>query len=296
MDQFLDYFINYLNVERGLSANTLSAYSRDLSSYLSYLIDKEVIDSPVDIGQSQVLAYLLVLKKNGLSPRSRARHLSSLRMFHRFLLREKYVETDPTALLESPRCLQRLPKLLSQQQVESLLDAPDGDKPLPLRDRAMLETLYATGMRVSELVGLKLVDLKLDIGCVNAFGKGSKQRLIPIGEVALEILHDYLQNGRPKLQKETICDQVFLNRLGKSMSRQGFWKNLKRYAQLAGITHEVYPHMLRHSFATHLLENGADLRAVQTMLGHADISTTQIYTHVIQERLKQLHQRYHPRG
>ncbi len=296
MDQYLDYFMNYLEVERGLSKNTLSAYSRDLSEYMRFLAVKKKLKTTAGIRQAVVLEYLGQLKKNGLSPRSRARSLSSLRMFHRFLLNEKYAETDPTALIESPRSLQCLPRLLSQTQVDALLAAPVGDSALALRDRAMLETLYATGMRVSELVGLQQADLKLDIGCVNAFGKGGKQRLIPLGEVALEILHDYLQNGRPKLQKKVVCDRVFLNRFGKGMSRQGFWKNLKRYALEAGIAHDVYPHMLRHSFATHLLENGADLRAVQTMLGHADISTTQIYTHVIQERLKQLHQRYHPRG
>jgi integrase/recombinase XerD len=296
MDQHLDVFINYLKVERGLAENTLTAYSRDLNLYLDFLVIKAGLQGLGEVRQAQVLEYLSRLKQQGLSPRSRARNLSALRMFHRFLLREKICPADPTALIESPRSLQKLPKLLSQAQVEDLLRAPTGDKPLALRDKAMLETLYATGMRVSELVNLKLVDLKLDIGCVNAFGKGNKQRLIPLGEVALEILRDYLQNGRPKLQKQHVCDQVFLNRLGKAMSRQGFWKNLKRYALQAGIRHDVYPHMLRHSFATHLLENGADLRAVQTMLGHADISTTQIYTHVIQERLKKLHQDFHPRG
>ncbi|SHJ58566.1 tyrosine recombinase XerD subunit [Malonomonas rubra DSM 5091] len=296
MDEYLDYFINHLKVERGLAQNTLSAYSRDLSRYIDFLVDKEKLTALVDVRQQMVINFLAALKKDGLSARSRARHLSALRMFHRFLLREKYTQIDPTALIESPRALPGLPKLLSQQQVEDLLCAPGDATPMTLRDRAMLETLYATGMRVSELVGLNLIDLKLDVGCVNAFGKGGKQRLIPLGEVALEILGDYLQNGRPKLQKSTGCEQVFLNRSGKAMSRQGFWKNLKRYALQAGIRQDVYPHMLRHSFATHLLENGADLRAVQTMLGHADISTTQIYTHVIQERLKQLHQRYHPRG
>lgn len=296
MDEYLDYFINYLKVERGLSVNTLSAYSRDLQVYLTYLSENTEIKSLAQVNQTQVLGFLGWQKNNGLSPRSRARNLSSLRMFHRFLLREKYTDSDPTALIESPRALQSLPKLLSQKQVEKLLLSPTGGNPLAVRDRAMLETLYATGMRVSELVDLRIVDLKLDIGCVNAFGKGGKQRLIPLGEIALEVLSDYLQYSRPKLLKEKICSQVFLNRSGKSMSRQGFWKNLKRYALQSGISHPVYPHMLRHSFATHLLENGADLRAVQTMLGHADISTTQIYTHVIQERLKQIHLRYHPRG
>ena len=296
MDRQLDFFINYLKVERGLAENTLVSYSRDLNSYIDFLIKKAKVARLSGVRQAVILAYLGELKKRGLSPRSRARCLTAIRMFHRFLLSEKYAEIDPTALIESPRSVQALPKLLSQNQVEALLEAPKGYGALAMRDRAMLETLYATGMRVSELVGLKLVDLKLDIGCLNALGKGSKQGLLPLGEVALDILREYLQNGRPSLLKRVICDQVFLNRLGKPMSRQGFWKNLKRYAQQAGITHEVYPHMLRHSFATHLLENGADLRAVQTMLGHADISTTQIYTHVIQERLKKIHQQYHPRG
>lgn len=296
MDKHLDYFINYLKVERGLSLNTLAAYSRDLTRYLAYLRDREAISAFSQVRPAHLVSFLGELKSAGLSPRSRARNLSALRMLHRFLLREKHSDSDPTALLESPRALQPLPKLLSQQQVDALLNAPRGGTALALRDRAMLEILYATGMRVSELVGLRLVDLKLDIGCINAFGKGGKQRLIPLGEMALEIIQDYLQNSRPKLLKAVIHDQVFLNRSGTPMSRQGFWKNLKRYALQVGITHAVYPHMLRHSFATHLLENGADLRAVQTMLGHADISTTQIYTHVIQERLKQLHQRFHPRG
>jgi len=295
MDQYLDYFLNYLEVERGLSSNTLEAYGRDLAGYLEYLQQADVA-SLDEIRQLQVLGYLGILKRNNLAPRSRARTLSALRMFHRFLLQEKYATADPTALIESPRALQPLPRLLSQVEVERLLLAPQGEGALSLRDRAMLEVLYATGMRVSELVGLRCSDLKLDIGCVNAFGKGGKQRLIPLGEVALEILHDYLQNGRPQLVKDDRLETVFISRRGRGMSRQGFWKNLKRYALLAGISHEVYPHMLRHSFATHLLENGADLRAVQTMLGHADISTTQIYTHVIQERLKKIHQQFHPRG
>ncbi len=295
MNHYLDNFLNYLKVEKGLSLHTLDAYGRDLANYLEFL-QNAAVTSPDKIGQQQVLRFLAAQKTAGLAPRSRARTLSALRTFHRFLLREKYADLDPTALIESPRTVQPLPKLLSQAEVERLLAAPQGESVLVLRDRAMLEVLYATGMRVSELVGLRLGDLKLDIGCVNAFGKGGKQRLIPLGEVALEILQDYLHNGRPQLQTVEIVDQLFLNRRGKSLSRQGFWKTLQRYALLAGITQNVYPHMLRHSFATHLLENGADLRAVQTMLGHVDISTTQIYTHVIQERLKQIHQQFHPRG
>jgi len=295
MDRYLDYFLHYLEIERGLSANTLEAYGRDLARYLEFL-DQEGFASLEEVRQQQILRYLETLQGRKVAPRSRGRALSALRMFHRFLLQEKYLAVDPTALVESPRTLQPLPRLLSQQEVEKLLSAPQGEGALSLRDRAMLEVLYATGTRVSELIGLRCGDLKLDIGCINAFGKGGKQRLIPLGEVALETLQEYLQYGRPQMIRDPRIDQLFLNRQGKGMSRQGFWKNLKRYALQAGIVQDVYPHMLRHSFATHLLENGADLRAVQTMLGHADISTTQIYTHVIQERLKKVHQQYHPRG
>ena len=296
MDRYLDFFFNFLSVEKGLSSNTLNAYGRDLAVYTDYLTMHEKIIDPVAINQLMVLHYLNFLKSRGLSPRSRARNLSTLRSFHRFLLRENYTVHDPTALLESPRSLPALPRLLSKKEVECLLQAPTGDTPIAIRDRAMLEVLYATGMRVSELVGLRLGDLKLDIGCLNAFGKGSKQRLIPLGEVAIEILQEYLQNGRHELLKNLTSEEVFLNVRGKKLSRQGFWKNLRNYALKAEIKQKVYPHMLRHSFATHLLENGADLRSVQTMLGHVDISTTQIYTHVIQERLQKLHQQYHPRG
>ena len=295
MNSVLDQFLNYLQVERGLAKNTLEAYGRDLASYVGFL-QEGGIKSPDRISPQLVSGFLSECKNAGLSSRSRARILSALRGFHRFLLNEKYCQLDPVALIEAPRIEQSLPKLLSQKEVECLLLAPRGNTPLALRDRAMLEVLYATGMRVSELVGLSLGDLKLDIGCVNVFGKGGKQRLVPMGVVALEILQDYLHNGRLLLQKDLITELLFLNRRGKGLSRQGFWKNLKRYALEAGIRQDVYPHMLRHSFATHLLENGADLRAVQAMLGHADISTTQIYTHVIQERLKQVHRQFHPRG
>ncbi len=296
MDRYLDFYFNYLTVEKGLSDNTLNAYGRDLSSYANYLKERKNIDNPADISQLILLDYLAFLKNNGLSPRSRARVLSALRSFHRFLIEENHTAHDPTALVESPRSLSALPQLLSQKDVERLLQAPAGDSPIAVRDRAMLEVLYATGMRVSELVSLRLGDLKLDIGCLNAFGKGSKQRLIPLGEDAIEILRKYLQDGRLTLLKNLTSEEVFLNARGKKLSRQGFWKNLQAYALKADIKQKVYPHMLRHSFATHLLENGADLRAVQTMLGHADISTTQIYTHVIQERLQKIHQQYHPRG
>ncbi|HEX9777653.1 MAG TPA: site-specific tyrosine recombinase XerD [Geopsychrobacteraceae bacterium] len=295
MDSFVDLFLNYLTVEKGLAANTLEAYGRDLSRYLNYL-DRAGISAPDNISRSDVLRYLAGLKREGLAARSRARALSSVRTFHRFLRLEKLSGQDPTALIEAPRLLRPLPHLLSQEDVERLLAGPRGDQPLVRRDRAMLEVLYATGVRVSELVSLRLSDLNLEIGCLRAFGKGSKERLIPFGEAALAALTDYLADGRGRLNKREQEPLLFLNRSGKGLTRQGFWKILKRRALEAGIVQSISPHMLRHSFATHLLENGADLRAVQTMLGHADISTTQIYTHVIRERLRQVHEQYHPRG
>ncbi|MCF6180003.1 MAG: site-specific tyrosine recombinase XerD [Geopsychrobacter sp.] len=295
MDSYLDVYMNYLVVEKGLAKNTLEAYGRDLRLYLDYLLSRG-ITSVVKIGQAEVLDYLATLKEQGLGPRSRARVLSAMRSFHRFLLREKHAGGDPTLLLKSPKTLRALPHFLSQPEVESLLAAPSGTDPLALRDRAMLEVLYATGLRVSELVGLGLADINRDIGCLSAFGKGSKQRLVPLGEVALSALEEYLADGRELFKPKVGCAFLFLNRRGGGLSRQGFWKILRRNAQLAGIDFKIYPHMLRHSFATHLLENGADLRAVQVMLGHADISTTQIYTHVMRERMKQIHQQFHPRG
>jgi integrase/recombinase XerD len=295
LDRYIDIFLDYLRVEKGLAVNTLEAYSRDLAAYGRFL-QQAGVTAFAQVDQEQLLAFLTHLKLAGLAPRSRSRVLSALRGLHRFLVREHYLDQDPTRLIDSPRTLRSLPELLSPAEVERLLATPVGDGNIALRDRAMLELLYATGMRVSELVGLRLADLKLDIGCLTAFGKGSKQRLIPLGDPALEALGDYLEQARAQLLHGATAAEVFVNRRGGPMSRQGFWKNLKGYALKAGILKSVYPHMLRHSFATHLLDNGADLRAVQAMLGHADISTTQIYTHVVQERLKKVHQQFHPRG
>jgi len=286
--------MNYLLVERGLSANTLEAYGRDLSRYLTFL-DDEGISGPDDVKGSSILLFLSKLKGEGLSPRSRARALVALRMFHKFLLSEGYAATNPAVRVEAPKTLSSLPHTLSPSEVDRLLDAPKGDVPLDLRDRAMLEILYATGLRVSELIGLKMGDLQLDVGYLTAFGKRKKQRIVPIGESAIDELRRYLGLGRPFLQKGTETF-IFLNRAGKGLTRQGFWKIIKRRALEAGINKNITPHTLRHSFATHLLENGADLRSVQTMLGHADISTTQIYTHVTRERLRKIHEQYHPRG
>lgn len=296
MDRWADDFLDYASVVKGAAKNTLEAYGRDLVSYLGYLQHQEKVSRPEEIDSLMIVRFLTREMKQGLSARSRARRLSTVRQFHQFMLREGYLDSDPSARIDAPRDVHKLPQLLSFAEVERLLETPAGERAVCRRDKAMLEVLYATGMRVTELVGLRVADLKLDIGCLQVMGKGSKQRLIPLGEVALEYLGEYLHNARPRLATGTSGQEVFLNVRGGRMSRQGFWKNLKRYALRAGIRQPVYPHLLRHSFATHLLENGADLRVVQTMLGHADVSTTQIYTHVVQERLKQIHQQYHPRG
>jgi len=295
MNSYLDFFLNYLIVEKGLSVNTLDAYGRDLARYLDFL-EKEGISHPDGISPFVVMQFLTQMKSAGLSPRSRARALVSLRMFHKFLMAEKIASANPASRVEAPKSLTPLPQILSPGEVERLLAAPGGDDPLALRDRAMLEILYATGLRVSELVGLKMSDLQLQVGYLSAFGKRRKERIVPMGESAVAELRRYLQFGRPLLEKEAAGPFVFLNRNGKGLTRQGFWKIIKRRAGETGITKNITPHTLRHSFATHLLENGADLRSVQTMLGHADISTTQIYTHVTRERLKKIHQQFHPRG
>lgn len=295
METFLDLFLNYLVVEKGLSRNTLDAYGRDLGRYLEFLAKASIV-GPDQVTPALVLRFLAQLKDQGLAPRSRARTLVALRTFHRFLLQEGYARANPAARVEAPKSLQPLPHTLSPLEVERLLQAPSGDKPLALRDRAMLEILYATGLRVSELVGLKQENLQLDIGYLVTFGKGRKERIVPMGEVSMAALRTYLQLGRPLLCRQTNSVLLFLNRGGKGLTRQGFWKIIKRRALQAGIAKNIMPHTLRHSFATHLLENGADLRSVQTMLGHADISTTQIYTHVTRARLKQLHGQFHPRG
>jgi integrase/recombinase XerD len=254
------------------------------------------VAEPDAVSSPLVLRFLASLKEGGLSPRSRARALVALRTFHRFLLAEEHATVNPTTQVEAPKSLHRLPQTLSPAEVELLLASPLGEEPRALRDRAMLEVLYATGLRVTELVQLRVADVQLEVGYLSAFGKRSKQRIVPLGEAALGEVRHYLQLGRSFLLKEGDSAVLFLNRGGKGLTRQGFWKIIKRHALAAGIRKNITPHTLRHSFATHLLENGADLRSVQTMLGHADISTTQIYTHVTRERLKRIHEQHHPRG
>jgi integrase/recombinase XerD len=287
----IDRFLDALWLEAGLSRNTLSAYRSDLEGFAAWLQH-----SPAQATRAQLQSYLAECEQRGARPRTTARLLSSLRRFYRYLLREGRIADDPTALLESPKLGRPLPKSLTEEQVEALLAAPDSNTPLGLRDRGMLETLYATGLRVSELVGLNLGQSDLQAGVVKVIGKGDKERLVPLGEEAVDWLQRYLREVRPGFLRGRTSDALFLTARGRSMTRQAFWKNIKRYARLAGITSSLSPHTLRHAFATHLLNHGADLRVVQMLLGHADLSTTQIYTQVARERLKQLHAQHHPRG
>ena len=295
MNRFLDLFLAWLTVEKGLSANTLNAYAADLGRYLDYL-ERLKHDTPDSTQPSDIAELLGKERERGLAPRSRARLLSSIRMFHRFLLIERYATTNPSAIIESPRPLKKLPTFLSMDEVEKLLKAAQGNRSEDIRDRAMLELLYATGLRVSELVNLKLREVNLEIGYLMTVGKGNKERLVPIGATACHRVTDYLEQVRSKQDPELLQKELFLSRLGEAMTRQAFWNIIKKRALLAGVRTSISPHTLRHSFATHLLANGADLRSVQIMLGHADLSTTQIYTHVTRERLKQLHKELHPRG
>jgi len=294
IDACLDLFLNYLVVERGLARNTLDAYGRDLSRYAAFL--EQSTRSLATVSPADVLRFLSDLKQQGLSARSRARALVALRMFHKFLHGEGLCSGNPADRVEAPRSLKSLPDTLSPQEVERLLEAPAGEEHLDYRDRAMLETLYATGLRVSELIGLKLTDVQLDVGYLVAFGKRSKQRIVPLGEAAQQAMRDYLTLARPAIEHDSGSRHIFLNRFGRGLTRQGFWKIIKRRAQQAGIGKNITPHTLRHSFATHLLDNGADLRSVQMMLGHDDTSTTEIYTHVTRERLKKIHHLHHPRS
>ena len=290
-DAQLERFLDALWQEAGLSRNTLSAYRSDLEALSAWL--KAL---PATATRAQLQDYFGEQVRKQASPRSTARLLSSLRRFYRYLLREDLISDDPTAQLESPKLGRSLPKSLSEEQVEQLLRAPDAETALGLRDRAMLETLYATGLRVSELVGLTLQQANLQAGVAKVIGKGDKERLVPLGEEAIEWLQRYLNEARTTLLHGKTSDALFPTARGAAMTRQAFWHNLKRYTRIAGIETHLSPHTLRHAFATHLLNHGADLRVVQMLLGHVDLSTTQIYTQVARERLKQLHAQHHPRG
>ncbi len=294
-DLLLDRFLDYLTVEKGLSPNTLEAYSRDLTRYLDFLESRggeKEGQNPTQI----LYQFLGELRQKGLSTGSQARMLSSLRSFYRFLEEENQSLQNPTRKLRNPKLRRPLPVFLSEEEMAALLDQPKTDTPLGLRDAALLEVLYASGLRVSELVNLTLSQLELEAGLIRSIGKGSKERLIPLGEKALSALGRYLEIGRPRLVRKGTPPWVFVNRRGNRLSRQGCWKILSQYCRQAGIQKKVSPHTLRHTFATHLLEGGADLRSIQLLLGHADISTTQIYTQITQEHLREVYRRYHPRA
>jgi integrase/recombinase XerD len=291
--RLLPDYLATLVVERGLSANSVDAYRRDLESFGRWLAARG-LDTP-GCERAHLRRYVTDLRGRGLAARSAARALAALRGLFRYMLERGIVTQDPTLELESPKLMRALPYFLSTEEVDALLAAPDVEKPLGVRDRAMLETLYATGVRVSELVSLTVGQLRLDPGFVRVWGKGDKERIVPVGSQAREWLARYLENVRPALDTRR-DEHVFLTVRGRGMTRQSFWHLVKRHGRKAGITTHLSPHVMRHSFATHLLERGADLRAVQAMLGHADISTTEIYTHITRERLRQLYDSKHPRA
>jgi len=295
MDVLLDSFLSYLAVEKGLSENTLESYGRDLRKFILSM-DEAGVRLAGEIKYSHILDYLSQSKEKGFNATSIVRSIVSIRQFFKYLLMEKIIDQDPASGIGTPKMRKGLPGVITLDEVETLLTAPDESSPEGLRDAAMLEVLYATGIRVSELVGLKLNDVNFELGFVVVYGKGSKERIVPIGDKAREKLLEYLGTSRPAMLKAREAKALFVTRLGRGMTRQGFWKIIKHCSLKAGIAKKISPHTLRHSFATHLLERGADLRTIQIMLGHSDISTTQIYTHVESERLKVIHKKYHPRS
>lgn len=294
MEGVITAFLNYLRVEKGLSQNTILAYGRDLHKFRHFAREQHL--DLAQVHRDDVVAFLASLYRSGLDSRSVARHLVSVRNFFRFAQVEGLVGEDPAAYVETPRFRMRLPAHLSVEEVNRLLAQPDVNTPVGLRDKAMIELLYSAGLRVSELVHLRLDDLQMETGCVRCIGKGSKERLVPMGRTAIGAIKTYLNGSRQALLGKSSSPYLFLNRFGARMGRIGFWKKLAVYGRQAGLQVKLKPHMLRHSFATHLLERGADLRSVQLMLGHADIATTQIYTHVVKDRLKEVYKQHHPRA
>jgi len=294
MEAQIRAFLNCLRVEKGLSDNTLMAYRRDMAKFGAFAAERRL--EVRDVHRGDVVDFLGSLYGKGLDSRSVARHLVTVRNFFRFALTEGYIEDDPAATIESPKFRQSLPEFLSLEEVERLLRQPDTSGPQGARDRAIIELLYSCGLRVSELCGLRVSDLQMDPGCLRCVGKGNKERLVPVGRQALNAVRRYLRTARPKMLGGGSSPHLFLNRRGRPMDRVAIWKILAEYGRKAGLRKSLKPHMLRHSFATHLLDRGADLRSVQLMLGHSDISTTQIYTHVVEERLKQTYKAHHPRA
>lgn len=294
MRDLLNEFLSYLSVERGLSKNTILAYRRDLNRYIEFLKRRKV-GSIENVTRRMISSYLLELKDGGLSANSISRNLVAIKVFHRFLAAEGYIKDDVTSVIESPRLWKRLPEVLTAKEVESLLIQPDLTKWIGIRDRAILELMYATGVRVGEAANLRSGDLNMEVGFIRCRGKGGKERIVPLGKEAVRAIKRYLEKVRPKLRKGDDPEALFLSKFGRKLSRQVLWKLIKKYAFCARLRKTITPHTLRHSFATHLLERGADLRVIQELLGHADVSSTQIYTHVDKDRLKSIHHKYHPR-
>lgn len=295
MDDLIDEYLNYLLIEKGCSSHTIEAYSRDLGDFIVH-IRTGGLSRLQDVAPEGILSYLAEQRGRGLCAKSVNRKLAALRGFYRFLIREGRVEQNPLAHIEMAKGWMHLPDALSRDEMDRLLAQPDLIGDAALRDKAMLELLYATGVRVSELIGLTMNNVNWQVGYLLVMGKGGKERIVPVGRCAYKCLQQYVESARSEALKQKQNDCVFLNKYGKGFTRQGCWKVVKKYAEMAGLKKKVHPHTFRHSFATHLLEGGADIRSVQVMLGHADISTTQIYTHVTRERLKDVHRKFHPRG
>jgi len=292
--ELIEEFLNFLIVERGLAENTILSYRRDLVKFDEYLKSRKM--NLENVKKSDLSTFISGLKNKSLSSNSISRNIAAVKMFFRFLVNENYLKDNVSSVIESPKLWKKLPDPLNLSEVEKLLDSTSGRDWMHIRDKACLELMYATGMRVSEIINIRIEDLNLDVGFIKCIGKGSKERIVPLGRAAKNALTRYLEKIRPRLIKKRVSEvSVFLTRLGKKMTRQYFWKMVKNYTRLAGIKKRISPHTLRHSFATHLVERGADLRVVQEMLGHANISTTQIYTHVNKERLKSIHHKFHPR-
>lgn len=296
MERYLDLFIDYLKFERGLSENTQEAYRRDIAKFMAFLRDNKKISDVRDIKRSDILDFLGQLLEEGAAFSSSARNLSSIKTFNRFLIMEGHMSVNPADNLDSPKVNRKLPQVLTVAEVDRLMEQPNPVLPTGLRDRAMFELMYATGLRVSELLALEIDDINLNAGYVRCLGKGRKERIVPINKTSIYWVERYIGRSRQQLTNGSINRTLFVNANGRKMTRQGFWKLLAKHVKDAGIDKEVTPHTLRHSFATHLLENGADLRAVQEMLGHADIGTTQIYTHLTKSRLREVYQKSHPRA
>ena len=296
MQEHLTKYFNYLLIERGVSQNTLESYGRDLRRFVFFIEEHKKINDIKDVMPEIIVDFLTQIKHEGLAANSMNRSLAALRGFYKYLLREKIIEQNPLANIELAKVWMKLPETISKEEMIKILAQPGTQSDAAIRNTAMLELLYATGIRVSELINLTMNSINWQVGFLTVMGKGSKERIVPIGKIAYDSARQYVDDVRPKLMQKKSTDVLFLNRFGRKFTRQGFWKIVVAYAKQAGLQKKVYPHTFRHSFASHLLEGGADLRTVQVMLGHSDISTTQIYTHITRERLKEVHQKYHPRS